>query len=633
MDVSEQGPGEETARPPSEGGQTDLLRRCRAAALRLGIERLYPEQERTVAGSLAGHDVLVVLPTGFGKSACYQVPSMVLPRPVVLVSPLLALLRDQHEKLLARHIPVERLDGTIRGVARREALKRITAGGSVLVMTTPETLAGSELGGALQATGISLVAVDEAHCISEWGHDFRPAYLRLGERLRELGAPPILALTATATQSVRDDIVRYLGMRAPEIVAGSPHRANLAFEVMQISGADRLRALARFIKRLHRPGIVYCATTKAVDDLYGALRLLRMPVHRYHGRMAAKDRNAEQELYMRPGRRTIMVATSAFGLGIDKPDIRYIVHYQAPASLEQYVQEAGRAGRDGRQANCILLYDPKDRDIHEALLQTSRVRPDQLYRLAAALAAWAGEERIPTVDALALSAQLSDRQTQALLAVLEEAGFVTLADGIHITVPVAEFEEQARSLAGRFVTLRTQDGRRLDRLSEYANTTECRAIFLRRYFGEDAGAPCGLCDICRGAPQRPSTFWQPIARPPRGKPLRGKRRRGQPHRGGPHGGGPRSGEAHAGEPQPGGPQRGGMPPDAPQPGESQGGELQPAGPQGGAPPRRKRRRRRRRGRGGGGGAAAGTPGQNVQEPQHNQGERTERTDPSGENDE
>jgi ATP-dependent DNA helicase RecQ len=505
---------------------TELAHRCRAAAQRLGFKGLYAEQQRAVTASLANRDVLVVLPTGFGKSACYQVPSMVLPKPVVLVSPLLALLRDQHEKLLKRDIPVERIDGTIRGVARRTALQRVAAGGSLLVMTTPETLAGEELGSALQSSGLGLAAVDEAHCISEWGHDFRPAYLRLGERLRELGAPPILALTATATQSVRDDIVRYLGMRAPDVVASSPHRANLAFEVMEISGADRLRAMARFVKRLRRPGIVYCATTKAVDDLYGALRLLRMPVHRYHGRMGAKERNAEQELYMRHGRRTIMIATSAFGLGIDKPDIRYIVHYQAPASLEQYVQEAGRAGRDGRRSDCVLLFDPKDRDIHEALLQTSRVRPDQLYRLAAALAAYAGEERVPDLEGLALSAQLSERLVKALLAVLEEAGLVTLDDEtIRITTAASEFEEQARSLAGRFVTLRTQDGRRLDRLAEYAHTTDCRAIFLRRYFGEEAGVPCGLCDICRGAPERPSTFWQPIARPERGKRDRGKRRR------------------------------------------------------------------------------------------------------------
>jgi ATP-dependent DNA helicase RecQ len=511
--------------------------RAHIAARRLGIDRLYPEQDRTIRAAMAGRDVLVVQPTGFGKSACYQVPSMVLPRPVVLVSPLLALLRDQQEKLTKRNIPVERIDGTVRGVARREALQRVAAGGSLLVMTTPETLAGDELGAALQTSGIALAAVDEAHCISEWGHDFRPAYMRLGERLRELGKPPVLALTATATQSVRDDIVRYLGMRDPEVVASSPHRANLAFEVMQIGGASRARAMTRFIKRLQRPGIIYCATTKAVDDIYGALRLLRLPVHRYHGRMAGKDRNSEQEMYMRPKRRTIMVATSAFGLGIDKPDIRYIVHYQAPASLEQYVQEAGRAGRDGRKANCVLLFDPGDREVHEALQQTSRIRPDQLYRISSALVAYAGEGRQPNLEGLTLAAQLGDRQTQALLVVLEEAGLVVMEDDtVRITVPASEFEEQARSLAGRFLTLRTQDGRRLDRMGEYVNAKECRAIFLRRYFGEADGNQCGLCDICRGAKERPSTFWQPIARPEPRRRKRKRRRRGR------HGGGAPQGQ-------------------------------------------------------------------------------------------
>ena len=505
-----------------EGSLDDRL----VAARRLGIQKLYPEQERTVEAAMAGHDVLVVLPTGFGKSACYQVPSMVLPRPVVLISPLLALLRDQHEKLLTRQIPVERIDGTIRGKARKAALERVAEGGSLLVMTTPETLGGGELGDALKQSGLSLAAVDEAHCISEWGHDFRPAYMRLGERLRELGAPPILALTATATQEVRDDIIRYLGMRDPQIVAASPHRANLAFEVMEISGHERVRAMTRFIKRLRRPGIVYCATTKAVDDLYGALRMMRMPVHHYHGRMAAKERDEEQAMYMKRGRRTIMVATSAFGLGIDKPDIRYIVHYNAPASLEQYVQEAGRAGRDGRRANCILLYDAKDRDIHEALQQTSRIRPDQLFRISTALAAYAEEGREPDLPGLTLAAQLSERQTKALLVVLEEAGLVALEeDSIRVTVPAEQFVEEARGLAGRFVTLRTQDGRRLDRLSEYANTRECRAVFLRRYFGEEDGTPCGLCDICRDAPERPSTFYQPIARPERPKKKKRRRRR------------------------------------------------------------------------------------------------------------
>ncbi|MGH7896799.1 MAG: RecQ family ATP-dependent DNA helicase, partial [Candidatus Binatia bacterium] len=459
-----------------------------AAARRLGINQLYAEQDRVIGAALAGREVLVVLPTGFGKSACYQIPSMVLPKPVVLISPLLALLRDQQEKLAKRNIPCVRLDGTVRGKARREAFERIAAGGSLLVMTTPETLGSPEAAECLRKSGIGLAAVDEAHCISAWGHDFRPAYMQIGERLRELGGPPVMALTATATENVRDDITRFLGLRDPDVVAGSPHRANLAFEVLESRSEARLRALVRFAKRLRRPGIIYCSTTREVDNVYMALQMLRIPAHRYHGKMNSGDRNQEQEMYMKFGRRTVMVATSAFGLGIDKPDIRYIVHYQSPASLEQYVQEAGRAGRDNNKANCILLYDPDDRTIHEALLAKSRVRPDQLYKLGSALAAWKAEGRTPTLEALALSAGQGSRVTEALLAVLEEANIVALGDGtIEITAPADSIEDRSRSLAGQFETLRTQDSRRLDTFGDYARSGECRAVFLRRYFGEEDG--------------------------------------------------------------------------------------------------------------------------------------------------
>jgi ATP-dependent DNA helicase RecQ len=221
-----------------------------------------------------------------------------------------------------------------------------------------------------------------------------------------------------------------------------------------------------------------------------------------------------------------MVATNAFGLGIDKPDIRYILHYQMPASLEQYVQEAGRGGRDGSKANCILLPDPADRSIHEALLARSRLRPEQLYRMGEALAAWSGEDKRPSLEALALSAEVGPRVAAALVAKIEEAGLIYWDDKeIGFTDPETDIEEETRKLAGQFETLRTQDGRRLDALGWYAASTECRAAFLCDYFGEEVEGACGLCDICRGSPVRPESFFEPIAPPSHPKKKKKPRRR------------------------------------------------------------------------------------------------------------
>ena len=497
------------------------------AARRIGISRLHNEQKRVIEDVLEGKDVLMVLPTGFGKSACYQVPSMLLEKPTVVISPLLALLKDQHTSMLKHGIDCVRLDGSVRGKARREALERIAEGGPLLVMTTPETLSTSAVKPVLAEAGIGLAAVDEAHCISEWGHDFRPAYQRLGAVLRQMGSPPILALTATATDRVREGIVRSLAMRDPSVVAASPHRSNLAFEVLSSEGDLRPRALVRLIQRLRRPGIVYCSTRRDVDELYALLKRFGVPAHRYHGGMLASERNLEQARFMKPRTRTVMIATSAFGLGIDKPDIRYVLHYQAPAALEQYVQEAGRAGRDGKKANCILLADPAaDRQVHEALLSRSRIRPDQLYRLAVALAHWGEDGQDPTIEGLALSAELGPRACAALLATLEEAELVEREDKeVRLLVPHDRIEEEARALAGRFETLRTQDGRRLDVIGDYTKSDLCRAVYLRRYFGEEDDQPCNLCDVCRGRSSRPESFFAPLARPASGRKRKAGRKK------------------------------------------------------------------------------------------------------------
>ena len=565
------------------GTPEERLAAMQRAAARLGISQLHAEQIDVIDALLRGEDVLMVLPTGFGKSACYQIPSLILSKPVLVLSPLLALMKDQYEKMRRLGIPCVKLDGTVRGKERKNVLAEIAKGERLLVMTTPETLGSPDASAALAKGGIAMAAVDEAHCISEWGYDFRPAYLKIGERLKLLGAPPALALTATATEKVRLAIVRFVGMRDPKVVATSPHRSNLAFDVLHCSSGARLRALVRLALRVRRPGIIYCSTTRDVDELYTVLQRFGVPSHRYHGKMTSAERVKNQEGFMSRGRRTVMVATSAFGLGIDKPDIRYVMHYQAPSSLEQYVQEAGRAGRDGRRSNCIMLYSPEDRAIHESLLSRSRVRPEQLFRLSSALMAWAKEDKVPSVDALGLSGELGTRTATALLSLLEEAELVKWdPESVYIVVPLEEFEPRARLLAGQFETLRTQDARRLDAVADYATGPPCRAWFLREYFGEENGEACGMCDRCRGQADRPDSFWEPLA-PPRGEERRRGRGRARNQRGGqqpqgghPRHGRPRGGQQHAGQQRQ---QNGG------QPGESQQ-----------FPGRRNNRRRRRRGR-------------------------------------
>ena len=486
--------------------------------------------------ALEGGDALVVLPTGYGKSACFQIPSLLMPKPVVVISPLLALIEDQVKNMEARGIPVVRFDGTVRGKARAAALARIAEGGRLLVMTTPESLASDELLVALFQSGISLFAIDEAHCASEWGHDFRPAYLRIGTLLERYGRPPIMALTATATENVRGDLIRILGLREPLEVVASPHRANLCFEVIECAGDARLRALGRLVIRLRRPGIVYCSTTRDVDTVYGALKQMKIPANKYHGGMNGSDRKAQQEQFMKRGRRNVMVATSAFGLGIDKQDFRYVVHFQTPASIEQYVQEAGRVGRDGKRANCILLHDMVDRNIHEFLLNQSRTSPTQLYQVAAALAEYVEEGREPDSIELAAAARVAQRVTQAVVAMFETAGLVTIHPdkSIEALVDHDELKHQAKRLSEQLRTLRKQDAERLDAIDRYAIAERCRGELFGEYFGIPIEEECGVCDACRRAPARPSSFFDPIRKKMAAKKKRAskKKRGGRRTRGG-----------------------------------------------------------------------------------------------------
>lgn len=469
-----------------------------------GVESFRAGQRETIEAVLAGRDTLAVLPTGAGKSLTYQFAARMLPGLTVVVSPLIALLRDQMDKLAALGIEGARLDSTRTARQREETFRQLEAGRGRLLLITPEGVSAETFRRRIAGRTVSLFVVDEAHCISQWGHDFRPSYLSLRRVIEQLGRPPILALTATATPRVQQDIIEQLGMRDPVRIVVSPYRSNLIFEVERVEGQTaKLRSLLRRVRRLRRPGIVYCATVREVETVWTVLRRARIPAERYHGQMSKHERDAAQDAFMSARRPRVMVATSAFGMGVDKPDIRYVIHHQVPGSLEAYVQEAGRAGRDGKPARCILQFDPKDLEIQEHFLERQYPSRAQVRQVAEALQAWSQSGRAATLRELALSAHVPQNRTRVVLKLLQDLGFASETEsGQYVRRPDGPSLVDVERAAAMFDVQRVLDRHRLDEMVAYATTTECRSRFIRLYFGEEDPPRCGKCDNDRRLERR-----------------------------------------------------------------------------------------------------------------------------------
>jgi ATP-dependent DNA helicase RecQ len=332
-----------------------------------GLRDFRPAQRGVIEAVMAGRDILCVMPTGAGKSLCYQLPAAAGGRLAIVVSPLISLMEDQVQQLRDRGISAALLNSTLTPRQQRQTIAELEDGFRGLLYVAPERffLPGfSQLAGRLKP---SLLAVDEAHCISQWGHDFRPEYHRLGEVRRMLGDPPTIALTATATDDVRGDIIRRLGLREPEIVITGFDRPTLRYECRRVPKvAEKDGALIELLKNEPGSSIIYCATRKNVEEVAETLRshLTGRAVFAYHAGMEMSARTENQDQFMgAPG--AVAVATNAFGMGINKPDIRLVVHYNMPGTLEAYYQEAGRAGRDGKPARCVLLFSFQDRYVHD----------------------------------------------------------------------------------------------------------------------------------------------------------------------------------------------------------------------------------------------------------------------------
>ncbi|MFR1051659.1 MAG: DNA helicase RecQ [Lachnospirales bacterium] len=333
-----------------------------------GHENFRPGQETLIDGILSGRDVLGVMPTGGGKSVCYQLPALLLPGVTIVVSPLISLMKDQVAALTEAGIRAAFVNSSLSGGQVRTVYRRAWAGEFQLLYVAPERLAGEGFVKLAQGLEVSLVAVDEAHCVSQWGQDFRPSYLKIPEFLDKLPRrPAVAAFTATATSQVREDIVRLLGLERPLTLVTGYDRPNLYFEVCRPrSKSGALRDL--LLPRMGKSGIIYCATRAGVEKVCEELRDRGLPATRYHAGLDEEERRRNQDDF-RFDRAPIMVATNAFGMGIDKSNVSYVIHYNMPKSLEAYYQEAGRAGRDGERAECFLLYSGRDVETAKFLIE------------------------------------------------------------------------------------------------------------------------------------------------------------------------------------------------------------------------------------------------------------------------
>jgi ATP-dependent DNA helicase RecQ len=460
-----------------------------------GHDGFRPGQREIIERVLAGDDVLAVLPTGGGKSLLYQLPALLLPGATVAVSPLISLMKDQVDQLRARGLPAALLNSSQDLGEQDRILAALSRGELKLLYVAPERFKSTRFLAALGRLRVSLLAVDEAHCVSEWGHDFRPDYLKLAEARALLGSPPVLAVTATATDRVRQEIARGLGLR-PErrVFVEGFDRPNLRFSAVACSGeAEKEAAVkAALARRSEGAAIVYAATRKNCERLAhripGALL--------YHAGLGKDERRKAQERWS-SGERPVVVATNAFGLGINKEDVRLVVHHDLPGSLEAYYQEAGRAGRDGDPAECVLVFSSADAHLQTFLAESAfpeRAVVESVWR---ALLARRGSDPATIRDALRAE-NPSERAVASAMKLLVEAGHASQdRDGEvePLVERLGESPEELRIDWARLTRLRERERERLDDMLRYARGTLCRRAAILRYFGAPM-APCGRCDRC-----------------------------------------------------------------------------------------------------------------------------------------
>jgi len=518
---------DDTAGNAAGGSKSVRTRRIREFARDvLGFEEFRPGQEAAMQAVVGGRDTLAVLPSGAGKTAVYQVAGSLLDGPVVVVSPLIALQRDQVERLAEiedRAGRAAQLNSTLSAGDHHQVLQSLLDGTVRFVFLAPEQLARPDVVEAIGEAKPALFVVDEAHCVSAWGHDFRPDYLRLGGVIEQLGHPTVLALTATAAPPVRAEIVERLEMRDPEIVVAGFDRPEIRLEVDHHADArgKELGVLDRVLAEIGEgrgPGIVYSATRRGTEEIAEQLAERGLRARHYHAGLNKGDREETQRAWM-DDELDVVVATTAFGMGIDKPDTRFVIHAEPADSVDSYYQEIGRGGRDGRPALAVLVYRQEDLGIRRFFAAGSPAEEDlqQVAGLVQAAAAAGIEDGVDVKDLREETGRAStplardlNLLEQVSAVVLDDDGTAHPAEG---APPPGEAAAAARELAEHHERV---DQSRVEMMRGYAETTDCRRQFLLGYFGEQLDEPCGNCDsgTCTGTDEERAAAVQARAHTP-----------------------------------------------------------------------------------------------------------------------
>ena len=470
-----------------------------------GFDTFRTPQDEVVASILEGRDTLVIMPTGGGKSLCYQLPALLLDGVTLVVSPLIALMKDQVDALRAKGIAAGMVNSSQEWEEQRQVLEGMRNGELKLVYVSPERFRANAFMRSLAQTKIAMLAIDEAHCISQWGHDFRPDYMRLGEVLEAIGRPRCSAFTATATPDVREDIQRQLGLSEPALFVSGFSRPNLSFNITEIDRKiDKSLRLRKLIDQ-HGTGIVYCATRKSVQALSAELAGDGVPHCAYHAGMSKTERDASQEAFMR-GQVPVAVATSAFGMGIDRADIRFVCHYEMPGSVEAFYQEAGRAGRDGKAAVCEMFFMYADKRVQDFFLEGANpgvLKIREVYDFIRSRCNDQHEMFLPADEITeALPGKNNPMAVYTAIGHLTRRGYLERFDvpgeqlrGTRLLQPALSARELELPEAD-LIEKKHRDEAKLKAVIQMAYAKECRQSWVLRYFGEAVERDCGRCDAC-----------------------------------------------------------------------------------------------------------------------------------------